>query len=332
MEGNRKSKMMYNGSGLMQKREKNIYNSKITKECDLYKVWHLGIPSCDSNDWSISIEGGRNGQFIFHIEDLKKMTQISITSVQECAGSPIYPEIPQRRVGNVIWKGVLLRDILDIVGVEDHIKYIYSRGADNGYFNGRRYDCYEKDLPIDMALSSNTLLALEINGRPLPVERGGPVRLVVAGYYGTNSVKWVNRVKLAERRHDGDFTTIYYNDVETVNNIETVTPVWALKPNSIIVSPDNASILSKTETIIWGWAWGFYPIERVEVSFNGGLTWEDASVEKRVEKSWQRFEIRWLPCTIGEYHIIVRATDVVGNVQPLLGKRNLSHSSIVLVN
>ncbi|VFS49683.1 Mo-co oxidoreductase dimerisation domain [Budvicia aquatica] len=90
--------------------------------------------------------------------------------------------------------------------------------------------------------------------------------------------------------------------------------------------------LPKEKQTLWGWAWGFHPISKVEVSLNAGLTWQDAEIESRDENSWQRFSFEWEPHVIGEFHIVIRASDREGNVQPLLGKRNQVYRSIIFVS
>lgn len=332
MEIKNKQVMKSNGFGLIQKHEKEIFRSFITDEKGLYKVWHLGIPDTSPEGWQVAIEGGVHGTLTLTLKDLQELEQITVMSFQECAGSPVFPDIPQRRVGNIVWEGVRLRDLLLQVGVGNNIKFIHSSGVDNGDFNGQHYESYDKDLPLEMALNDNVLLALKINGEPLSNSRGGPVRLIVPGYYGTNSTKWLNRLALAESRHNGDFTTRYYNDREVIDGAEVLTPVWEIKPNSLLVFPENGMHLPKEKQTLWGWAWGFHPISKVEVSLNAGLTWQDAEIESRDENSWQRFSFEWEPHVIGEFHIVIRASDREGNVQPLLGKRNQVYRSIIFVS
>lgn len=135
----------------------------------------------------------------------------------ECAGNPLNPNVPQRRVGNVEWTGVRLADLLRLVNVKDEARFVISKGIDQGVYNKVYYSGYEKDLPLEKALDPNVLIALAINNEPITVERGGPVRLVVPGYYGTNSTKWLTQLVVSDVRSTSDFTTKYYMDRELVD-------------------------------------------------------------------------------------------------------------------
>ena len=175
------------------------------------------------------------------------------------------------------------------------------------------------------------LLAYELNGAPLPAEHGFPVRLVVPGYYGTNSVKWLWRLQLADRRAEGLFVSKLYNDVRDAAEIAAGQParrpVWAMAPESIIVAPAPDAIVARGETVeIWGCAWSFRSVTRVEISADGGATFHTATLEPRHGWSWQRFSMSWQPEESGETLLSVRAIDCNGTAQPFDGARNAIHS------
>lgn len=314
--------MKFSGFGLIQKRDPSLFSSRITNEADLFKVWHLGIPDIEGGEWTLHIRGLVKKAAQFSLAELRALPQTSVTTFHECAGNPLNPKVPQRRVGNVTWTGVRLADLLNMVGVNDEARFIISKGIDHGVYNNDYYAEYEKDLPLEKALDPNVLIALDINGEPLPVDRGGPVRLVVPGYYGTNSTKWLSNLVVSDVRSTSAFTTIYYMDRERVNGQNKETPVWAVSPNSLIIHPQNGQSLKPEEVEIWGWAWAEAPITSVEVSTDGGETWQEASVAPRNEMEWQRFSLSWYPKTVGEYCIMVRAADIRGNRQPLTPRRN----------
>src|SRR5262249_20051289 len=155
-----------------------------------------------------------------------------------CCGSPFKPFEPTRRVSNVTWGGARLADILAACSPSAAAKYVWSYGADYGEFGGVAADTFLKDLPITR-VEAEVLLAYEMNGCPLAPEHGFPVRLVVPGFYGTNSVKWVTRMTLAETRATGPFTTRWYADpILDGAGRETgaTAPVWSIAPESVIVS------------------------------------------------------------------------------------------------
>ena len=141
--------------------------------------------------------------------------------MHECAGSPLAPFEPTRRVCNVRWTGARVSDILGDCGIAPEARFLWSSGADYGEFSGVNVDHFVKDLPLER-LSEDVLIAYEVNGEPLPPENGFPARLVVPGFYGTNSVKWLTRLEVAVGRSESPFTTTWYNDpIKDVAGIDT---------------------------------------------------------------------------------------------------------------
>ena len=207
-------------------------------------------------------------------------------------------------------------------------KYLWSYGADYGEFGGNYHEAYVKDLPLER-VPSDVLIAYELNGAPLPTENGFPARLVVPGFYGTNSVKWLTRMTVAETRATGAFTTRWYNDpvpnAAGEDSGETV-PVWSVAPESIIVSPaPGQEIKRNTPQEIWGWAWSDRGIDRVDVSGDGGATWREAKVEPRAERAWQKFVFSWRATEPGPVVLCSKAYGHDGARQPEFGWRNAIH-------
>src|SRR5262245_15455639 len=164
--------------------------------------------------WMVTINGLVRRPFRLTLNELKQRRKRTVEAVHACIGSPLAPEVPQRRVINVVWGGVALDELLDEARVESQATFVWSYGLDYGEFYGTTSDSYLKDLPLRRGAAGDVLVAYEVNGQPLPVENGFPVRLVVPGFYGTNSVKWLYRMTLADRRADGPFVTTFYNDRE----------------------------------------------------------------------------------------------------------------------
>jgi DMSO/TMAO reductase YedYZ molybdopterin-dependent catalytic subunit len=153
-------------------------------------------------------------------------------------------------------------------------RFLWSFGLDGGSFADETCDWFVKDLPLARLQAGSVLIAYELNGAPLPPEHGFPARLVVLGYYGTNSVKWLWRLCLAEHRIEGLFTRRLYNDAleapDIAAGLPSSRPVWATAPESIIVAPAPDTVLAADETTdIWGWAWSFRGIAAVEITVTG---------------------------------------------------------------
>jgi DMSO/TMAO reductase YedYZ molybdopterin-dependent catalytic subunit len=256
---------------------------------------------------------------------LKDFPHTEIESFHQCAGAPKRPDLPMRRVMNVVWGGVRLADILYRAKVLPEARFVWSYGLDHGSYEGHAVENYAKDLPL-ARLDDSVLIATELNGAPLPAEHGYPARLLVPGFYGTNSVKWLDRIVLADRRADGPFTTALYNDPAPEGGMR---PVWAVMPESAIVAPVPHATLGMRETEIWGWAWGALPISGVDISTDGGESWRAAEIEPRRQFAWQKFSSRWRPERPGPVTIMARARDEAGSVQPAAAARNAIHSVAV---
>jgi DMSO/TMAO reductase YedYZ molybdopterin-dependent catalytic subunit len=250
--------------------------------------------------------------------------KVSVTSVHQCAGSPLAPHEPTQRVCNVTWGGARLADLLADCEPRPSARFVWSTGADYGEFSGVSVDAYVKDLPVDR-VKSDVLVAYEMNGAPLAPEHGFPARLVVPGFYGTNSVKWITRATLAEARASGPFTTRWYNDsVESNGESDSAgtVPVWAIAPQSVIVAPAPDATISASETIeIWGWAWADGGVSQVEISIDSA-GWRPAQLEPASGRAWQRFALSWTPVKRGASTLASRAASANGECQPTSGHRN----------
>ena len=309
---------------------------RATATDDLFVLAHLGVPRIDPTNWSLTIDGLVQHPLTLPLEALKARPKTIIEAVHQCCGNPMEPTVPTRRVSHVRWGGVDLAALLADAGISPEARFLWSYGLDGGDFAGTQCDWYLKDLPLERLKAGGVLLAYELNDVPLPAEHGFPVRLVVPGYYGTNSVKWLWRLELAARRAEGLFVSKLYNDTldaaEVAAGQPARRPVWAVAPESIIVAPAPDAVVARGETVeIWGWAWSFRGVARVEISTDSGATFRAAALEPRRGWSWQRFALRWQPENSGKTLLSARAFDVNGASQPLDGARNAIHSVCLVV-
>jgi DMSO/TMAO reductase YedYZ molybdopterin-dependent catalytic subunit len=216
--------------------------------------------------------------------------------------------------------------------VNPRAKYVWSYGADFGEFEGVAIDAYVKDLPM-ARLEADVLVAYEMNSDALPAEHGFPARLVVPGFYGTNSVKWLTRMTLAESRASGPFTTRWYNDPvldDAGGKTGDTKTVWSIAPESLIVSPaPHASIERSVEQQIWGWAWADGGVESVHVRLEDA--WLPAELEPARRREWQRFSMPWKPRHPGTVVLASQAKAKNGACQPISGQRNAIYSVPVTV-
>jgi sulfane dehydrogenase subunit SoxC len=220
-----------------------------------------------------------------------------VESFHQCAGAPRRPDLSVRRVANVEWTGIDLAELLRGCSIRPEARYLWAYGLDHGAYDGLEARWYVKDMPLARLDDGGVLLAYAINGEPLTPEHGFPLRLVIPGYYGTNTGKWLWRIELAERRAGGPFTTVLHNDPDPASG--GARPVWEAPPEALIVAPSPGPI-AMGPIAICGWAWAAAGIERVDISVDGGSNWSPARVEPRRQWSWQRFALDWRPRQCGE--------------------------------
>lgn len=303
---------------------------RITPTPEMIVLCHLGVPRLDPSAWRLAVDGLVERPLTLGLADLARYARVDVEAVHQCAGSPLAPRVPTRRASNVVWSGVRLADVLADAGPRAGATHLWSRGADWGTFEGIETDAYLKDLPLARALAPDTLIATHVGGAPLPAENGFPARLVVPGFFGTSSVKWLTRMTLSDRRADGPFVSRWYNDpVLDAQGRETgaTRPVWSLHPEALIVAPAPGDRLARDlEARIVGWAWADTPVVRVEIRTGDGLPWRAAEVELRRGRGWQRFALAWTPEATGPVTLAARASDAAGETQPEAGWRNAVHT------
>ncbi|MBD2361759.1 molybdopterin-dependent oxidoreductase [Anabaena minutissima FACHB-250] len=304
--------------------------SFITAENHLFVLSHLGIPNIDIAQWKLKISGLIEQSIEFSYENLLNLEYQELTVFHQCSGNPLQPKIPTRLITNVTWGGVSLGKILNQLQVKHQAHYVWFVGLDHGIYEGVASNSYIKDIPIEKALDNDVLLAYKLNGKSLSAERGFPLRLVVPGYYGTNSVKWLSHIYVTDRRSPGIFTTTFYND-RVGKDTATLKPVWEVAPESVIVYPHKNEVLNLQPQTLWGWAWAFSGIQSVDISTDDGITWQAAEVEARLQYAWQRFTFQWTPSTPGQYNLMSRATDCNGAIQPIKEERNAVYAVAITI-
>jgi DMSO/TMAO reductase YedYZ molybdopterin-dependent catalytic subunit len=299
----------------------------VTPSDAVYVIAHMGIARVDVSQWRLAVGGLVERPFAIDYEALTALPATEVTAVLECFGNPVEPEVATRRVGNVVWRGVRLAHLLGRAGVRAQARYVCPEGLDSGSFANVHSERYVKDLPLARALEPDVLVAWAMNGAPLTPEHGFPARVFVPGYFGTNAVKWLSRITLTVERPESLFTTRLYN-----RRVEgELRPVRELDVHAVIVTPAEGATLEPGRHPISGWAWGAWPVRAVDVSADGGATWQPARVAPGgAGHQWQAFACAWDAAAPGRYELQARATDELGRVQPAAG-RNRIHTVNVAV-
>jgi DMSO/TMAO reductase YedYZ molybdopterin-dependent catalytic subunit len=300
--------------------------ARITPQPALFVLAHLGIPQIDPGAWRLEVGGLVAKAATLTLGDIRALPRREVESFHHCAGAPRRPDLAMRRVGNVVWGGADLADLLRGAGIAAAARYLWAYGLDHGEYDGVSARWYVKDLSLERLAEGGVLLAYEMNGEALTPEHGFPLRLIVPGFYGTNTVKWLWRLELAAHRADGPFTTELYNDPVPGGRA----PVWEAPPEALIVAPTEGP-LALAPCEIWGWAWAAAGVARVAISTDDGASWRDGALELRRQWSWQRFSLPWTPPARGRHTILARATDARSLMQPMAKARNSVHRIAVEV-
>jgi DMSO/TMAO reductase YedYZ molybdopterin-dependent catalytic subunit len=301
----------------------------VTSNADHFVLAHFGIPRIRAADWRLLVDGMVARPARLSLESLARFPRREVEAFLKCAGFPDDPTTNTRNASNAVWAGVDLRDVLDDVGIDPAATCVWAHGPDHGRYADWTADAYVKDVPLSRIAAGDVVLAWEMNGEPLPPEHGFPLRLLVPGFYGTNSVKWLCRLHVADRRAPAITATRLYNDPAgpgAGGERAGTVPVREAPPDAIIVAPADRAVVEGDPVHVWGRSWAARGIARVELSFDEGASWIDAEVEPRRGHAWQRFDLRIARERIANARsIIARATDRAGERQPLERARNASH-------
>ncbi len=233
---------------------------------------HFPIPELDPEAWRLSVAGLVRETLSVSLRDLREMPAQSITATLECAGNgrALFSPAPGGErwelgaVSTAHWTGARLRDVLDRAGVLPSARELIFRGADGGPLADLPEPIrFERSLGVEDAMRSGALLAYEMNGDPLPVRHGFPVRLVVPGWYAVASVKWLTEVEATDRPFRGFFQDSHYvyewqRDGQTERE-----PVRRQRVRAMIVEPPDGSRIPSGDVTVSGVAWsGEAPVRR----------------------------------------------------------------------
>ena len=320
----------------------HYFESDLTPNEAFFVRWHLaGVPtSVDTRTFRVAVTGHVNKPLSLSLHDLRtRFEAVSLVALCQCGGngrSLFEPAVPGGQWGlgamsNARWKGVRLKDVLDAAGVMDGSVQVGLRGLDVAPWP--QTPRFEKSLPIDRARDGEVLVAYEMNGAPLPMLNGFPVRMVVPGWFGTYWVKSLMEISVL----DQPLKTFWMDTAYRIPNnpgaeespqhlAATTVPMTRMPVHSIFVKPaPNEQLKAGQGYTLEGVANdGGSGISKVEVSVDGGKTWSAATLGDDLGKySWRRWRARWSQPATGNYRLLVRAVANDGQ-QQLAAKWNRS--------
>jgi DMSO/TMAO reductase YedYZ molybdopterin-dependent catalytic subunit len=292
-----------------------------------YLLIHFDIPDIDAAAWTLRLDGLLQRPARLGLEELRRMRARTVRTTLECAGngraqgSPRYPSMPwlEEGVSTADWTGVPLSFLLDQLKVRGSTREIVFHGADRGFEGGIEHS-FSRSLPVAEAMRDDVLLAYAMNGAPLPPQHGAPLRLVVPGWYGMASVKWLERIEAIDTAFDGVQQVRSYHFRQEAS--EMGIPCARMRVNSLMVPPGIPDFFGRRRTVdagrveILGRAWsGDGEVKRVAFAVDGA--WQDAFLEPAAAPhAWRRWRANW-QASAGRHELRCRATDATGAMQPL---------------
>ena len=273
--------------------------------------------------WVLRVDGLVTKDLSLSFEDIRRLPKVAVADTLECSGNSrsLLKEKASGNpwtiggVGNAIWGGIWLKDLLEQAGLQDSARHVGFEGFDKAL--GSSGIKFIRSIPIEKALSS-TLLAYEMNGQPLPLEHGYPLRALALGWTGANCVKWLKHISVLDKPAEGFFMDKVYRVFQKGEDPKSGEVVTGIGIKSIIVEPAGDQAFSAGIVPIRGAAYaGEAGIAKVEVSVDHGATWHPAElIGLEQTYAWRHWEYLWEVKAVGDYTIMARATDTSGCRQP----------------
>lgn len=314
----------------------DVFQKPFTPNDQFFVRWHLSdIPEVDAAAWRLKVGGpGAERQLEFTLDQLSKdFEQVELAAVCQCSGNRRGLSDPHvtgvewgyGAMGNAKWKGARLKDILTRAGIRKEAVEVGFNGADKGAVEAT--PDFIKSIPAWKAMDDNTLIATHMNGEPLPHWNGYPARIIVPGWTATYWVKMVTEINALTAPQGGFWMAAAYRiplgkfpliDHFITQETDKNTPITEMVVNSLITNlRDGDSIPLGKPLEVHGIAWdGGYGIAEVDVSVDGGKTWQVATLGEDLGRfAWRQWSFAFTPKAKGEVRVMARATNVQGAAQ-----------------
>jgi DMSO/TMAO reductase YedYZ molybdopterin-dependent catalytic subunit len=320
--------------------QRHYFQTAFTPNEAFYVRWHLdGIPNAvDLKEWKLRIEGKVAKPQAWSLAKLmQKFKPVSVAAVNQCSGnsrSRLQPRVPGAQwgngaMGNAVWTGVRLRELLEAVGISSGAVQVQFQGLETGHGpKGLGSNAFLKSLDIKDPVLDESLVAYLMNNEPLSMLNGFPVRLVVPGFFATYWMKCLTWIRILDAPDDNFWMKTAYRVPDTprgnttpeeikAGKVKTI-PIERMPVRSFLISPDGSSkIPAGMSVMLRGIAFsGFGRVSSVEISDDGGKTWQSTKLgEDHGAYSFRTWEAPWTAKSPGKYTLAVRATDEKGNTQ-----------------
>jgi DMSO/TMAO reductase YedYZ molybdopterin-dependent catalytic subunit len=292
-----------------------------------YLLIHFDIPEIEPTAWRLKVGGAVRHPLDLTLEEIRSRPRRTITVTLECAGNgrarlsprPVSQPWLNEAIGTAVWTGTSLGPLLDEAAVRDEALEIVFTGADRGVQGDQEHD-YARSLTIAEAMRPEVMLVYEMNGAPLQPQHGFPLRLLVPGWYGMASVKWLMSIEAVREPFSGYQQAVSYQYQRDAS--DSGEPVTRIRPRALMAPPGIPDFFTRRRFVdgglvmLHGRAWsGHAPISRVQVGVDG--SWADAVLDAPIDEfAWRGWSYPW-EAEPGEHELACRATDADGNSQPL---------------
>jgi DMSO/TMAO reductase YedYZ molybdopterin-dependent catalytic subunit len=327
--------------GVQLETPRSYFQTAITPNDAFYVRWHLaGIPNAvDLKTWRLNVEGNVANPVSYSLGELiRRFSAETITAANQCSGnsrSRLEPRVAGGQwgngaMGNARWTGVRLRELVRAASPKAGSLQVQFQGLDSGAGpEGSGSHSFLKSLDLTNPVLDECIVAYAMNGEPLPMLNGFPVRLVVPGYFGTYWMKCLTWIRVLDETDDNFWMKTGYRIPDTPRGNTTpeevkagtvkMIPINRMPVRSFLIAPDgDAKIPAGMAVQVRGIAFsGYGGVTTVDVSTDGLKTWQPARLGEDLGRySFRTWEFSWTPKTAGRYTLAARASDTAGNTQP----------------
>jgi len=315
----------------------SLLNTFITPNDVFYVRSHIPIPQVDAATWALKIGGEVNSPITLSLDEIKKLPAVTITNTLECAGNgraffqPALAGIQWEKgaVGNARFTGARMSDVLKKAGVKTSGVNVEMHAADRP---PGTMPAFVRQVPMAKAMHPDTVIAYEMNGEPIPLVHGAPLRAIVPGWEGAYSIKWLNALNVIAKDSDSFWVATGYRYPTrrvapgAAVDAKDMAPLTGLIVKSLITTPADGASHAVGKIVVGGFAWaGEDDIKAVDISIDNGTTWRPARLTgEQARYAWRRFDFEFNAARPESYLILSRATDSKGRMQPAVSQWNPS--------
>jgi sulfite oxidase len=309
----------------------------ITPNNAFYVRSHMPIPQVDAATFVLKVGGEVNAPFSLSVDEIKKLPAVTTTVTLECAGNgraffqPAVAGIQWEKgaVSTARFTGARMSDVLKKAGVKTAGINVEMHPADRP---PGTMPAFVRQVPMAKAMHPDTIIAYDMNGEPIPLVHGAPLRAIIPGWEGAYSVKWLNALNVLAKDSDSFWVVTGYRYPTrrvapgAAVDAKDMAPLTGLVVKSLITTPANGATQAVGKVMVGGFAWaGEDDIKAVDVSIDNGATWRPARLTgEQARYSWRAFAFEFNAPRPESYLILSRATDAKGNVQPAVSQWNPS--------